>query len=273
MPRYKNRPENVPSDAPLRRHLSLRALLAMAKTRELRLTRIDTYPDPFEGTTPKKQSDNFSLLLMRSNTHVRRLQTSLSDADVAKLVPEDSFTRHERLRRLQIASAHACCWSCGEESEALWRLYGTEDGAPQGLGIALKTTLARLESSLQPYDEELYVSPIRYRHYHLDEQFDDPIDWYMTKRKGFEYEQEVRVLCVDKAHYDKYSNSTAPSELPEHKFYPWPILDHVEEITISPYADVVYEDIVEHLLGKIDPKLVPLLKPSILSARHYAVRY
>lgn len=76
----------------------------------------------------------------------------------------------------------------------LWRLYCMDDRRP-GLGVALRTTLAQLEMSVAPQD--LYVSPITYRHYHEGSAFNDERDSFMHKRKGFFAEHELRLLYAD----------------------------------------------------------------------------
>jgi hypothetical protein len=52
-----------------------------------------------------------------------------------------------------------------------------------GVGVAMRTTLAQLEASVAPHD--LYVSPVTYRHYHDGPAFNDDLDQFMHKRKGF----------------------------------------------------------------------------------------
>jgi hypothetical protein len=47
----------------------------------------------------------------------------------------------------------------------------------------MRTTLAQLEASVAPHD--LYVSPVTYRHYHDGPAFNDDLDQFMHKRKGF----------------------------------------------------------------------------------------
>ncbi len=81
------------------------------------------------------------------------------------------------------------------KSEALWRLYCK----PPCKGVALRTTLAKLEKSVAPHD--LYISPIKYRPYHEGPGFDDDLDPFMHKRQGFSAENEVRLLKVDDAHF------------------------------------------------------------------------
>jgi hypothetical protein len=64
------------------------------------------------------------------------------------------------------------CWDWGEESEGTWRLYCKDDGVP-GRGVALETTLEKLEASVQPLD--LVVSPVSYRYYHEADK--RPLGW------------------------------------------------------------------------------------------------
>ena len=57
MPTYKNR---APMDAAteLRRYTTLDALVHMLQNRQLRLTRVDKFHDPFEGSVTQKQIDD-----------------------------------------------------------------------------------------------------------------------------------------------------------------------------------------------------------------------
>jgi hypothetical protein len=91
---------------------------------------------------------------------------------------EDPWIRITRLRRARTRSAHASCWSAGDEAEPLWRLYCAEDNC-QGVGVALRTTLARLKASVE---HDLYVSPITYNE---APPFTDEMDALLHKRHGF----------------------------------------------------------------------------------------
>jgi hypothetical protein len=57
MPAYKNRPP-LDESIELRRYTTLDALVHIFRNRQLRLTRVDKFPDPFEGSVPKKQIDD-----------------------------------------------------------------------------------------------------------------------------------------------------------------------------------------------------------------------
>jgi hypothetical protein len=177
-----------------------------------------------------------------------------------------------RLRRAKTQSTHACCWAAGDESEALWRLYCpkdcTKDGPP-GLGVAMRTTLAQLETSVAPHD--LYVSPVTYRHYHEGPAFNDELDSFMHKRKGFFAENEVRLLKVDSAHLDALINeSPTAAKLPEHLYLKWPAADTIAEIVLSPYAEESFEQRARAAIEAVDASLRDRVILSVLNPRRYA---
>jgi hypothetical protein len=261
----------VTPDTKVWRYFGLRSLLATAKEQKLRFSRVDTFDDPFEGSVPEIQNKNIVPLFIAAGCHQAMMfQVSHHFEGMAVPQREDLWVKKERLQRARIGSAHACCWSYGDESEAFWQLYCREDGAPKGLGVALQTTMDKLMKSVARYD--LYISPVNYRFYHTGDDFTHELDCFFNKRKGFQFENEVRLLAYDSAHFAKHlPMSAAVPELSKYLCFDWSILSHVEQIVISPYADEVYEEIVNHLLGKIDTNLLTLLKPSVLNPRHYKV--
>jgi hypothetical protein len=58
-----------------------------------------------------------------------------------------------------------------------------------GVGVALRTPLARLEASVAAHD--LYVSPITYLKYHEAPAFTDEMNPLLHKRHGFAAEREL----------------------------------------------------------------------------------
>jgi hypothetical protein len=258
-------------DTPVWRYLTLDAVVATVRDRQLRFTRVDTFPDPFEGSVPKQQIDDQVVLLahnqMRMYTsvaaHYPATAMSLPDPE-----PEDRWARMTRLRRARTRTTHACCWAEGDESEALWRLYCTSDGP--GVGVALQTTLARLETSVAPHD--LYVSPITYRHYHEGPAFNDERDSFMHKRKGFSAEHEVRLLKFDDAHYGALINkSPTEAKLPcKYLFMNWPAAETIMQIVLSPYAEEPFEQRARAAIEAVDASLRDRVILSVLNPRRYA---
>ena len=160
----------------------------------------------------------------------------------------------------------------------MWRLY-CRNGGPEGQGVALRSTLEKIEASVAHHD--LFVSPIKYRYYHEGDAFDDELDVFMHKRMGFEHEREVRLLKYDHTHYIELAAAftsrdpvrPAPPELPEHVFLAWSPGAVIEKITISPYADELYETKVRDAIASIDPSIVDRLELSVLSERRYAPQF
>jgi hypothetical protein len=59
------------------------------------------------------------------------------------------------------------------------------------------------------------------------------------------------------------------SELPEHIYLDWVLSDVIEEIIVSPYADVNYEDLVRHAINTTDASLAGRVALSVLHERRY----
>jgi hypothetical protein len=269
VPVYKNRP-SIPGDTPVWRYLSLDAVIATIKTRRLRLTRIDKFQDPFEGSVPDAVIDQQIPLFNAAASHLAMMNQimphhSPSMAISSRLPDEDSWTRMTRLRRARTRSAHASCWSAGDESELLWRLYCRHESS-QGVGVALRTTLARLEASVAAHD--LYVSPVTYIVYHEAPPFTDEMDSLLHKRHVFAAESELRLLKFDVAQYGALvPKDPSVPELQEHIFVDWAPSDVIDEIALSPYADEKYEEAVRAAIDAADPNLADRVKLSVLNER------
>jgi hypothetical protein len=269
VPAYKNRPP-MSGDTPVWRYLTLSAVIATIKTQHLRLTRVDRFQDPFEGSVPKKQiEDEIPLFIAAASGRTMMNCIAAHYPDMASLMPpdEDLSIRTTRLRRARTRSAHASCWSAGDESEALWRLYCADDGC-RGVGVALRTTLARLDASVAAHD--FYVSPITYLKYYEAPAFTDEMDSLLHKRHGFAAEHELRLLKFNEAHFrSQVSKEALVSELSEHIYVDWVLSDVIDKLIISPYADVNYEDLVRDAINAKDPNLADRVVLSVLHERQY----
>lgn len=156
----------------------------------------------------------------------------------------------------------------------MWRLY-CRDGE-EGQGLALRTTLGRLEDSVAGHD--LYVSPVTYRRYHIGPAFNDGIDPFMHKRQGFEHEREVRLLKFDEDYFraanaaissDEDIAPALPAEPPEYIYVDWSLAAVIQAIVVSPYASEIYEANARHQIAAIDPSLAARIELSVLSERRY----
>ena len=269
---YKNRPVMAPATE-LRRYLTLDALLHTLQNQQLRLTRLDTFPDPFEGSVPKQQIDDQLPLFSSRN---RFFQGGMNPgANPTRL---DPWTEMTLWRRAKTRSAHASCWSAGHESEAMWRLY-CRDLDVEGQGVSLESTLGAVEASVESHS--LFVSPVRYRYYHIGSAFNDEIDSFMHKRLGFAHEGEVRLLHYNEPQYLALAEAIrtqapAPPDLPDlpaHVFLDWPAATVIDRVLISPYADRAYEERVRDQIASIEQSLATRIELSVLSERRYGPQF
>jgi hypothetical protein len=140
------------------------------------------------------------------------------------------------------------------------------------VGVALQTTLGKLESSVARHD--LYISPVNYRHYHEGPAFTDEIDSFMNKRLGFAAENELRLLKFDNAQYQALTPQDASvPELDEYIFLDWPCVDTSDAIAVSPYADAAYEQSVRDAIERVDPTLAGRVQLSVLHERRYGAQF
>jgi hypothetical protein len=268
MPTYKNRPA-MALDTVLRRHMTLDGLAQTLAKQKLRLTRLDRFPDPYEGSVPKQQIDDQLPIFSSRNVF---FEGGMNPGTPEQL---DPWTEMSLWRRAMTRSAHASCWSAGHESEAMWRLYCRDSGV-EGQGVAIESTLAAIEASVDA--QGLLVSPIAYRYYHTGPAFTDELDSFMNKRMGFSHEGEVRLLSFNKDQYLSIANAVraqapAPADLPEYVHLAWPVHAVVNRLLISPYADEAYEKRVRDQVAAIDSSLASKLELSVLSERRYAANF
>jgi hypothetical protein len=128
-PTYKNL-KVVDGAKDVMRYMSLAQLVSLLVRRSLPLTRVDRFPDRFEGSVPKRQVDD--QLPLFSGSAMFFAQVGQGEWVPAR---KDMFAEVARWRRAMTRSAHASCWRYGPEAEGMWRLYcGDREG------VVLNTT-------------------------------------------------------------------------------------------------------------------------------------
>ena len=267
----------VAPGTPLWRYAHLIELQHVLADRQLRLTRVDKFRDPFEGSVPNQQIEDQGVIFRGGALMAMAMESAAAHfPGMARPihVTTDPWTLMAIRRKAAARSAHASCWTKAAESEPRWRLY-CNDEAP-GQGVAMRTTYERLEASVAHHG--LIVQGIDYRHYHVGPAFADERAPFLHKRMGFQDEEEIRLLNYNEAHKNALAYALTadgrfgpppppPAELPEHIHVGWNPLDVLDGIIVSPYATADYEQRVRDVLATVAPAAVPLIELSRFSAR------
>jgi hypothetical protein len=172
-------------DVMLWRYLDLAKFVSMLESQALFFARLDTQPDPFEGSLPQRDG---------------------TDLDFGELTPGglDVGRAREfvRLHRESLATfrprALISCWHMNDyESMAMWDLY-----AQSGSGIGIRSSSHRLIRSLEsaagdPPTARAFMGVVRYIDYNTTLVLPNTaLDFLTFKRTSFAHERELRVVVL-----------------------------------------------------------------------------
>lgn len=132
------------------------------------------------------------------------------------------------------------CWHAGEhESEAMWRLYSKD--ALEGVGI--RTTGGWLREALLP--KRPTIAEVEYRDDYVWKPVDGEFRRFLTKRRAFAHEHEVRAVLEDVgAGRLGAKGILVPVRLG--------IL--IQRVVVSPYSPAWLLDVVRDLVGRFGLK-------------------
>lgn len=141
------------------------------------------------------------------------------------------------------------CWHINEyESDAMWKLY-----LRNGKGIAIQTTIGRLEKSFFPYkikpeygEESIHLGKVKYIDYRNDVMDDKSmLGRFFYKKKSFSYERELR-LAVSLRLAEEYG-----VKVPEDGIFVNVDLENlVSAVYLAPAVDDIFKEKVNQLLKK-----------------------
>ena len=203
------------------RYLDLAKFVALLQTHELHFTRGDKFGDPFEGSYPLKNGEDF-----------KPGKISYSAKHWRKFV------------------AVSCWHESDSESEAMWSLYTANKQ-----GVAIKTTWEKLEAAA----DGAYLAKVRYRDFITGRaRIRIPSDVFEYKRKAFSHEKEVRAIIT---HYPSAGiqngmpKNSAPSRLEQLpktgvSVELSDLAGFLDKIVVSPYSDPWFNDVVKGLTKK-----------------------
>jgi hypothetical protein len=236
-PDYHGLAQPADGSIKVRRYISLASLVAILSRKQLPLTRVDLFDDPFEGSVPAD--------------YVASTKERFPDPDTQ--------VRISVVNRVARTRIFASCWHANEEeSDAMWRLY-----CPPREGVALQTTYERLETSLPP-GPDCALGMVQYipdSAWSLAHPV-SPFTFCMRKRPAFAHEREVRVMfhrsgpmSVTTDHNAPYGVRITGEQMPSFHLIDWNLPAVVENVVVSPHAQRVVSRQRRRSSGTIRPRV------------------
>lgn len=165
---YQHRPDlDQPKDeVVLWRYFTILKFEKLIKDQSIYFSRADKFDDPLEGRTPRGTVRE----MYRSSPHF-----------VAGSV--------HMVRDMFRGKTYVSCWrEDQEESHAMWESY-----AANATGVALKTTVGRLKSSITA-EESFVLARVRYLDFDSHPNVNDVHQQMLIKSLDFQGESEVRLI-------------------------------------------------------------------------------
>jgi len=166
------------------RYINLKKFESMLKEKALFFCRVDRFPDPFEGSIPRRIAEN--------------RDESLKDTKILS-------NAHQLFRKKHIVN----CWHINNnENDFMWKLY-----LKSNEGVAIKTTVRKLLDSFSKTSETVFCSKVRYLDYENSTWFNEveyPFKAYnlfiplIHKRIEFKQEEEIRLISEIDTNIDDY---------------------------------------------------------------------
>jgi len=174
------------------RYMSLEKFESILSNCALFFCRADRFSDPFEGSIPRLEAENrYDALQQMSSIY---FNSELNPADAQTNINAIS-SLHRKFKKQHIIN----CWHINNtENDSMWRLY-----LKSNAGVAIQTTIEKLEKAFSKTKEKINYSKVRYLNYENDIWYDVndyPIQSYnmfiplVHKRIEFKQEAEIRLI-------------------------------------------------------------------------------
>lgn len=185
----------------------------------LYFNRIDSFEDVFEGHFPD------------------RIKKGLENSQYRNILVVEPLAQHI----LYVSCFHAS--DC--ETAFMWHQYSNQDG------LAIQTTGKRLKEAFRITEENIYLSKVKYLDYATDFfEVNGLFSLAIHKRKSFEFEKEVRCICMKMPEGLKEKQSPLDVETPTGIKIPINLDVLIDKIYLSPYAPSYLEENVKMIMDK-----------------------
>jgi hypothetical protein len=265
-------------DGKIWQYMELAEFVSMLNRKALFFVKANKLRDPYEGIVPQFNHVMRSMAdrERQGQEQEQNLQNQYKINEVNQRIAKTMAEQFQRYRQLVLINP----WHYNEyESAAMWNLYSHENA-----GIAIQSTTRRLSQCFNGNNEDIiWIGKVQYLDFSKEwmNEWNNLFEAFVTKRKSFEYENEIRaVTCIpdDNLSHELLANASStegsnifssrertvnPTELTDKGKYVRADLEIlVEKVYVAPYAESWFEEVVQSLLSKYD--LDPVVSKSDL---------
>lgn len=241
----KNKYSSIEDDAILWRYMSFSKFQSLITKSALYFCRIDCFEDLLEATQPK-------------GNEIFTVSTEEPWYGFYLNIVDEQLNIYKKM-------IYANCWHINSaENPEMWENYAMLHGNE---GVAIKTTFEKLSSSFVTDRAltNLTMKYVDYSSYYIDFCSPNYSEYLSLKDKKFEYENELRIITLDKSYpeYDPENDSIEEEAFtfPEQKgeFINVDLNKLISNIYLSPNSTTRFKSVVEELLSKYHINL-PVIK-------------
>ncbi len=263
-------------DGKIWQYMDLAQFVSMLQRKQLFFVKANQLRDPYEGTIPQytKKSTSTYKAQRKSPNQGERFDRFNST------IPEVLKKQFQAYREMILINS----WHYNEyESAAMWQLYSQENA-----GVAIQSTANRLGKCFANNNQDnVWIGKVDYLDYskELNSGEWNLFEAFVTKRKSFEYENEIRAItCLP--HGDIDNNGILNKQSKQNKKIPTtdqlPTMDPmdltdkgkyvsadlqtlIENVYVAPFSEAWFKDVVESLLSRYK------LKANVIKSDLYTV--
>lgn len=186
------------------RYMTLAKFLSFVQSQSLFFSSLQgmTKLDPFEGSIPpsyveyrdwRSEADIPSRAFSKYEEHLRARNGNEKEAFLSFIQGRENWLKACYANR---RASYISCWHLNDcESDAMWNIY-----APAGEGVAVVTTLERLNSSLDTSKHLVRGGLVKYVDFDtvvVNESKPNMYEPALLKRNSFSHEKEFRLVHID----------------------------------------------------------------------------
>lgn len=150
---------------------------------------------------------------------------------------------------IEIFAQHTIYVSCfhasNYETAFMWHQYSDQDG------LAVQTTGKKLKDAFKDTEEKIYLSKVKYLDYAKDYFVSNNLfRLAIHKRKSFEFENEVRCICMKTPQGLNENKTILDFEIPIGIKIPINLDVLIDKIYLSPYAPSYLEENIKMIMDK-----------------------